>query len=268
MIKTKTRMASAILALMGFTFLPGAAAAHFQLVYSPQTTLHRPGDVPLLLAFWHPFENGHAMDMGQPLEFFSVFKGEKIDLMGTLAPATFKGANNEAAAFTATLPVKRNGDYIVALTPAPYYEGSEDIYIQQITKAYFNKNGIPSGWNAPLGLPTEIVPLNKPTNILAGSTFTGQLLSEGKPVAGAEIEIEYLAAAPDMATLAASAPSVGPMPGGAVVAITDANGLFTFGIPKAGQWGFAALGTGPATEYDGKELSQDAVIWITAHDVE
>jgi len=112
------------------------------------------------------------------------------------------------------------------------------------------------------------VPLNKPTNIIAGSTFTGQLLSEGKPVAGAEIEIEYIAAEPDMETLAAGPATVGAMPGGAVVALTDANGIFTFGIPRAGHWGFAALGSGPATEHEGKELSQDAVIWITAADME
>lgn len=243
------------------------ASAHFQLIYSPEANLEKPGDVPLKLIFWHPFENGHAMDMGAPEELFYVFKGERVDLSDSLGPITFKGAENEAAAYEATLPVKRNGDYIVGLVPAPYFEESEDIYIQQITKVFFNKGGIPSGWEEPLGLPTEIVPLNKPTNVIVGSTFSGQLLSEGAPVAGAEIEIEYIAAEPDMATNAAGEATVGAVPGGAVVAITDANGVFTFGIPRAGQWGFAALGSGPATEHEGKELSQDAVIWITAHDL-
>ena len=54
----------------------------------------------------------------------------------------------------------------------------------------------------------------------------------------------------------------------AVVAVSDANGYFTFGVPKAGYWGFAALGSGPETEHEGKELSQDAVIWIRAWDLE
>ena len=58
------------------------------------------------------------------------------------------------------------------------------------------------------------------------------------------------------------------MPGGAIVAITDANGYFTFGIPKAGFWGFAALGSGPDKEFQGKELSQDAVLWVRAYDVQ
>ncbi|SIO09702.1 cobalt/nickel transport protein [Rhodovulum sp. ES.010] len=246
----------------------GPAAAHFQLIYSPDPNLDRPGDLPLKLIFWHPMENGHAMGMGAPEDLFYVFKGEKIDLGETVTPITFKGAENEAAAFEATLPVKRNGDYVVGLVPAPYYEASEDIYIQQITKVFFNKGGIPSGWNEAVDLPTEIVPLNKPTNVLTGSTFSGQLLSAGEPVAGAEIEIEYLAAEPDMETDAAGEATVGAAPGGTLVAITDANGVFTFGIPRAGHWGFAALGSGPTTEHEGKELSQDAVIWIKAYDLE
>jgi len=247
--------------------LAAPANAHFQLIYSPQANLEKPGAVPLKLIFWHPMENGHAMDMGTPEELFFVFKGEKIDLKESLAPFTFHAAHNEAAAFDATLPVRRNGDYVVGLVPAPYYEESEDIYIQQITKAYFNKGGIPTGWEEPVGLPTEIVPLNKPTNVIAGSTFTGQLLSNGEPVAGAEIEIEYIAAEPDIETNTPGEATVAAMPGGAVVAITDANGLFTFGIPRAGYWGFAALGSGPETEHEGKELSQDAVIWIKAYDL-
>jgi len=165
------------------------------------------------------------------------------------------------------LPVTKAGDYVVVLEPAPYYEESEDIFIQQLTKVYFNNADLPTDWMEPQGLATEILPLNKPYNIVAGSTFTGQVLSEGKPVAGAEIEIEYMAAEPNLATNAAGEAVAGPMPGGAVVAVSDANGYFTFGVPKAGWWGFAALGSGPVKEHEGKELSQDAVIWVRAWDV-
>ena len=60
----------------------------------------------------------------------------------------------------------------------------------------------------------------------------------------------------------------GPVPATAIVAITDANGVFTFGIPRAGTWGFACLGAGPEREHEGKELSQDAVLWINAVELE
>ncbi len=242
------------------------AHAHFQLLYTPEVNLEAPADVPLKMVFWHPLENGHAMDMGTPEEFFYVHKGERKDLRDLLRPITFHGAHNESKAFEATAKVRRNGDYIFAIVPAPYYEGSEDIYIQQITKSYLNKGGMPTGWNEPIGLPTEIVPLNKPTNVLAGSTFSGVLLAEGKPVPGAEIEIEYLAAEPDMTANKPGAVKAGPLPGGAIVAVTDERGVFTFGVPKAGFWGFAALGSGPAKEHAGKELSQDAVIWVRAYE--
>ena len=49
--------------------------------------------------------------------------------------------------------------------------------------------------------------------------------------------------------------------------MTDANGVFTYALPKAGWWGFAALGVGPDTKHDGKPLSQDAVIWVQAVDM-
>lgn len=260
----KLNLLATVLALC----VPAVASAHFQLNYTEDAMIDRPGDVPMGLVFWHPFENGHVMGMGQPQEFFMVHRGEKTDLSDRLVPATFKGASNEAAGFKATVPVKRSGDYVVVTVPAPYYEESEDIYIQQIAKVVLNRNTLPTDWDQPVGLPTEILPLNKPYNVIVGSTFTGQVLAEGKPVPGAEIEVEYMAAEPDLDAFSTSAPTAQPMPGGAIVAIADQNGVFTFGIPKAGYWGFAALGSGPAVEHDGKELSQDAVIWICAEDLQ
>lgn len=248
--------------------LPATTQAHFLLEYTTDTLIERPGDVPVKLVFWHPFENGHVMELALPQAFYMIHNGEKTDLLPGLEPITFQGADNAASAFLGHVPVKRSGDYVLVTEPQPYYEASEDIYIQQFTKAFLNRNQLPTDWDQPVGLPTEILPLNKPYNVIAGSTFTGQVLSQGQPVAGAEIEIEYMAAEPDMNSSAASQPTVSPMPGGSVVAISDANGYFSFGVPKAGHWGFAALGSGPETEYEGKDLSQDAVIWIRAWDME
>lgn len=247
--------------------LPVTASAHFQLNYTESLLVDRPGEVPMGLIFWHPFENGHVMDMGVPQEFFMVHNGERTDLSDRLQPQRFKGATNDAAAYSATVPVKRSGDYVVVTVPAPYYEESEDIYIQQIAKVVLNRNTLPTDWDQPVGLPTEILPLNKPYNVITGSTFSGQVLADGEPVPGAEIEVEYMAAEPDLSGFSTTTPLAQPMAGGAIVAIADENGVFTFGIPKAGYWGFAALGSGPLREHEGKELSQDAVLWIRAEDL-
>jgi cobalt/nickel transport protein len=47
----------------------------------------------------------------------------------------------------------------------------------------------------------------------------------------------------------------------------DDNGVFTFGIPRAGWWGFAALGVAPDYSHKEKECSLDAVIWLQAKDM-
>ena len=263
----KVLKAAVVAAGMAAALLPMGAQAHFQLIYTPDVNLQKPAEIPILLLFWHPFENGHAMDMGKPEQFFVSHKGKKTDLLDTLKPVTFTGAENSAAASETKYQLKGIGDYIFALVPAPYLETTEDKYIQQIAKSYVNLGETPTGWDEPLGLPTEVVPLVKPTAVVTGSTFTGRVLSEGKPVAGTELEIEYIAAEPNLATRTAGKVTVTPPPGGTLVIHTDDNGVFTFGIPKAGFWGFAALGTGPAKEFQGKELSQDAIIWIRANDL-
>lgn len=248
-------------------FAASQAQAHFQLIYTPDSNVQKAGTLPLKLIFWHPMGNGHAMDMGEPVEFYSVFKGKKTDLKDTLKPVRFNGLTNQAAAYDASVSLKRNGDYALVVAPEPYLEKSEDIYIQQITKVFINKGEVPTDWAEPLGLKTEILPLNKPYGAIVGSTFSGVVLKEGKPAAGVEIEIEHMSAEPDMSANKPSSDASSAHPGGAIVAISDENGKFSFGIPKAGYWGFAALGSGPETEYKGKELSQDAVLWIQAFDL-
>ncbi len=164
--------------------MPAAAEAHFQLIHVETPLIEAPGDVPVKLIFWHPFENGHVMDMGQPQAFYAVSRGEKIDLSASLKPFTFTGASNAAQGFDAVVPVTKAGDYVLVVEPAPYLEPSEDIFIQQFAKVYLNRMELPTDWAEPQGLPAEILPLVKPYNVIAGSTFTGRVLSEGQPVAG------------------------------------------------------------------------------------
>lgn len=245
--------------------LSGPAHAHFQTLYTPDLTVSGAMELPLKAIFWHPFIGGPNVDMPLPLGAFAINRGQRIDLLETFEEVSFEGPENSALAYDLTLPVTRAGDYVTVVVGDLYFDESSDLYVQQFTKTIVNSGGLPSDWNQPVGLPTEIVPMTKPYNVMAGSTFTGRLLSDGRPLPDYEIEIVYLSTEPDMGTNAAAAPTAQAPQGGMLVATTDENGVFTVGLPRPGFWGFGALGAGPEYRHeDGTYMSQDAILWVQA----
>lgn len=250
------------------------AYAHFQMIYTPEMAMKEGGKVPVALVFTHPFEAGHTMDMGKPEQFFAVrSRGEnepqKIDLLNSLKPMTWTSLTNSGKAWETEVSL-RGGDYIFCLVPEPYYEKEEDAYIKQSTKMIVNVGGEPGAWMEPVGLPVEIVPLSKPYDRWTGNVFQGKVLLNGKPVPGAEIEIEYMNHEPELDKKAFAKKAAVEAPQDAFVLQTifaDDNGVFTFGIPKAGWWGFAALDLDPDFTYKDKKCSRDAVIWLKAVDM-
>ena len=95
--------------------------------------------------------------------------------------------------------------------------------------------GDEKGWDVPLGLKMEIIPLTRPFANYSGNIFQGRVLLDGKPVPGAEVEVEYYNR-DDVYTT----PNVYFM---TQVIKTDENGVFTYCAPWPGWWGFAALKT-------------------------
>ncbi len=269
----------ASLGLVAAMVMAQPADAHFMMAYTPQDTLmEKAQNLDLRLVFTHPAEAGHMMDMGGMNEFYAVYKkGEeapaKIDMKGYLKEITWTNPSSKAPAFSATIPrkdIRSMGDYVFVAVPGYYLEKEEDVYMQQITKLIVNVGGVPTIWNEPVGLPCEIVPMIKPYATWVGNTFQAQVLSGGKPVPGAEVEVEYMSHAPNVKNNSLAKKSSVNYPNGALVTqtiIADQNGVITFGLAKAGWWGFAALGVGPDKKYQDKELSQDAVIWVQAYDM-
>lgn len=252
-----------------------SAFAHFQMLYTPESALEKGAKIPLKIVFTHPFADEHTMDMGlnvkgeiKPIEeFYVIHKEQKTDLKKDLKNIVFKGNANSGKGYSTDYNAKKMGDHIFVAVPAPYYEKNEDSYLQQITKMIVNVAGTPTDWDAELGLKAEIVPLTKPYSIWAGSTFSGIVKGDGKPVPFAEIEVEYLNWDVDVKNNKMGKKPHVKAPQDSFNTLTikaDQDGKFTFGIPKAGWWGFAALGVGPDKSLDGKELSQDAVIWVQA----
>lgn len=251
------------------TILASSAMAHFQMVYTPNTALEKPTTIEFKHVFTHPFADEHTMDMAGVEAFYVINKEKKTDLKATLKEITWKGNHNSGKGYTSEYKARSMGDHLFVMQPVPYYEKNEDAYIQQITKTVINVAGTPSDWDAELGLKAEIVPLTKPYAIWEHGSFTGIVKSNGVAVPYAEIEVEYINRDVDMANNAMGKSKV-EAPQDAFVTMTikaNKDGEFTFALPKAGFWGFCALGVGSDKSYNGKELSQDAVIWVEAKEM-
>lgn len=129
-----------------------------------------------------------------------------------------------------------------------------------------NASGLPTGWDEEIGLPAEIIPLDKPYGLWTGNVFRGIVKHDGKSVPFAEVEVEYLNHDIEKNAFVKQAKVNAPQDAFVTQTIkADANGVFTYAIPKAGWWGFAALMDG--NKIDGKDSEVGAVIWVQAKDM-
>ncbi|MCR4666018.1 MAG: DUF4198 domain-containing protein [Desulfovibrio sp.] len=241
-----------LLAAFLLLFTAGQASAHFGMVIPSKAIVQdkKAGQLSFLLAFAHPMEQ-NAMEMQKPKQFFVKNGDAKEDLLAAISPQKYLGHGAWKAGYT----VKKPGVYLFGLEPEPYFEPAEDCYIVHYTKVVVPAFGEEDGWDSPLGLKTEIIPLTRPFGNYAGNVFQGKVLLDGKPCPDTVVEVEYkndrkLKAPNDYCVTQ--------------VVKTDGNGVFTFVVPWAGWWGFAALSEGPEKmDYKGaaKDVELGAVLW-------
>lgn len=239
--------------LVSFTF------AHFQYLIpsDDMVTADESKSLKIDLVFGHPFE-GHFMNMDRPEKFGVMARGKKADLSDTLKSTKIEGFN----AFSARYTIRRPGDHVFYVIPAPYFEPAEECFIVHYTKVVVHALGLQDGWDAEIGLKTEIIPLTRPYGIWAGNVFQGIVKAFGRPVPYAEIEVEYLA---DGKIEAPAEPFV------TQVIKADQNGVFTYACPKAGWWSFAALSEDRVNmkHSDGKDYPVEigALFWIKVYEM-
>ena len=235
------------------------AFAHFQMIV-PSTEIVETAEereLSLRLMFMHPME-GTSLEMVRPHEFGAFVGGKRQDLLDTLTQMDFR----RHSAYSATYKIKRPGDHLFWVQPAPYWEPAEGVMIVHYTKVVVNAMGLEEGWDEELGLVTEIVPLVRPYGLWAGNSFRGIVKKDGKPVPYAEIEVEYFNE--DGKTKAPASPFI------TQVIKADSNGVFSYAIPWAGWWGFAALSEAdekmenPSGEKVPVEIG--AVFWLRVRD--
>jgi len=260
----KTRIAIQLIALGTLLGFATGASAHFQMIIPSDDMVKQeePRNVDLDIKFWHPYE-GHGMHMQKPAQFGVMIRGNKSSLLGNLKPAKFKDMDGDTFdGFKTSYIIKKPGDHIFYTEPVPYWEPAEESFIVHYTKVIVNAFGLEEGWDEEVGLKTEIVPLTRPYGLYTGNVFQGIVKVNGKPVPFTEVEIEYYNEDGSLK------PEANPMITQVVKA--DANGVFTYAMPKAGWWTFAALNEDDKTmPHEGKEypIEIGAVLWVKTHDM-
>jgi cobalt/nickel transport protein len=240
----------------------GLSWAHFQvLLPSTDTTDEKNREVALDILFTHPMSGGPAMEMGPPKRFGVTIAGEEtVDLTETLKKVSVQNKS----AYEASYRPSRPGDHIFFLEPAPYWEPAEGCMIVHYTKVVVNAFGLEEGWDSLVGLPVELKPLSRPYGLWAGNIFQAVVLKDGEPVPHAEVEIEFWNPEGEVGIPAA--------PYATQVVKADANGVFSYAMPRAGWYGFAALITADEKmeNPDGEmvEVEEGALMWVQCREME
>ncbi|CAK7058500.1 MAG: hypothetical protein DELT_01318 [Desulfovibrio sp.] len=232
----------------------GTAVAHFGMVIPSKAVVEdqEGAAITLQLSFSHPMERV-GMPLVKPKSFQVVVDGKAQDISAGLRAAKVMEHDGWQGDYT----VQKPGVFQFVMEPQPYWEPAEDCFIIHYTKTYVAAFGEEEGWDEPVGLKTEIVPLTRPFGNYAGNVFQGRVLLDGKPVPDAEVEVEYYNKAGEYA-----APNEYMV---TQVIKADGNGIFTYGIPFAGWWGFAALNTSDEKmlhEGKPKNVELGAVVWV------
>jgi len=227
-----------------------AANAHF-LAFFPSTdnvSDKKDAKVNFEIAFMHPFEQ-NGMTLEKPKLFLNDTK-HQLPLQET--------KKFDHKAWKSSYTIKMPGVYKFFVEPQPYFEPAEGKFISHVPKVIVCAYGLEEGWDKPIGLKYEIVPMTKPFGLYSGNLFQGKVLHNGKPAANVDVEVElyneFGLKAPNDAHVTQ-------------VVKTDDNGVFSFVMNHKGWWGFAALIEEGELKHNGKNypIEHGALMWIKAY---
>ena len=237
-----------------------ACAEYFAILRTDPPMIHdaKYKELNIAIAFGHPFAQT-ATDMDLVQMFAAIQYPVKEDgqilrreFLDTLKPAKYL----KKTAWAGTIPLPGPGLYQLVLETRPYWEEAQGLFLQQFAQTLVPVQGCEHGWDIPVGLKLEILPMTRPFGLAAPALFTGRVLLDGKNLSDTPVRIEYLNE--DKRTV--------PNPYHQTQRVrTDERGVFSFVCPHPGWWGLAAVTKGdPLKGPDGqpKDTELAGVLWI------
>ena len=225
--------------------------AHFLTLLPTSDNIEdkKDANIKIEAMFIHPFEQS-GMNMEKPKGIFVNNSKNSLPLKET--------KKFEHKAWETSYSIDKPAVYKFFVQPEPYFEESEGLFISHVPKVIVSAFGVEDGWDEPIGLKYEIVPLTKPFALYTGNIFQGVVLKDGKPQANVEVEVElyneFDLKAPTSSHITQSVK-------------TDKNGVFSFVMNHKGWWGFAALIEEGEKELNGKKypIENGALLWLKAY---
>lgn len=273
------RLAPALLALLACPFL---AQAQVTLLLPDQPTQEvsakeNKKQMDVLLALGDPFSL-LGLDMEMPQMFALVrrtpltdeerqaeeqatgkstgVRVQREELLGELEEIRYMDKKSWAANVNMETP----GLYQLMAETRPHWVSEENRFEQQFVKVIVPVRGVDDGWDSPVGLSVEILPLTRPFGLTAPALFTGKAVAGNDPLAHSFVTISRLN------TEKRGVPGLWHVE---QVVKTNASGVFSFVCGQPGWWSFRAVATGtPMKGADGqlKPLEMGAVLWVYVDD--
>src|SRR5262245_46700509 len=156
-----------------------SALAHYHILTLDKPSINKDETVTCTLRFGLPF--AHQM--------FAAQKPTRVAVRlpdGTTTDLTAKLERRENATpdgksivafdwkYAPTLP----GDHIIAVRTLPVWMAEENVFLDDTVKVILHVQ-LQGGWESPVGLPFELVPLTRPYGLRAGMVFQALVQSPG-----------------------------------------------------------------------------------------
>lgn len=212
---------------------------HFQTIL-PKTDNQNNGQTTITMNFMHPFEQT-KMQMPKPKNVGVFVDGKKTYLNSAL--------KTDGQGYKFDYGFKSPASYTFFVEPDFYFEKAENVSIAHYAKVCVDVAGANEGWEKPIGMVAEIIPYIKPFGVYVGNIFIAKVLYKGKPAKNTRVEVEFLN---DKKLIAPTSNHI------TQEVITDERGMFSFGVPFEGWWGFNAL-------LDELKKEIGATYWIKAY---
>lgn len=169
--------------------LPTFASGHYNMLLPESPAARKGTQLGFTYQWGHPFEH-QVFDAPEPVEVYVLDPAGKKT---AIKPVLLKGPKRR---FAFQHSFSQRGDHVFVLQTPPIWMEEDQEFLQDTVKAIVHVQ-TQKGWDQAAGQGFELVPLTRPYGLQPGMVFQAQAQFNGKPLAGALVEVErYNAVAP------------------------------------------------------------------------